>query len=51
MIDLEKDVFHQIDLIEEYVKDGTQIHIVLLVTSELRKKLKKLLIEKDTRSR
>ena len=51
MIDLEKDVFHQIDLIEKYVRDGTQIHIVLLVTSKLRKKLKKLLIEKDTRSR
>jgi hypothetical protein len=44
---LEDDIFHQIDLIEKYVKEESQIPVILVCTGTLRRRVKKLINEME----
>lgn len=47
MMTLEEDIFHQIDLIEKYVKEESQIPVILVCSKVLRRKVKELINEME----
>jgi hypothetical protein len=47
MMELEDDILYQIDLIEKYVKDQSQIPVILACTKALRRKVKRLINETE----
>lgn len=47
MMELEDDILYQIDLIEKYVKEESQIPVILVCTEALRRKVKRLINETE----